>query len=349
MNRSPCVSHLGWNRLATVLLALSPLLAQAGAQCDGTVVPGQGFIRAGGIYKIQKGGTTYLCVACGSCRAMPPGSGSSAGSSTSTRSMIGGAVLGGFLSGLQQGTANAQAEREREAARREAERIEAERRDAEQRRQFEQTKAQTLGALKGFSSPGDGPGLALKPATTPPPDSRAQDEARCAAERSGAARGVTSADRARDLSAQAMQGASDCPALADDLPAPSSERQLSPEDAARVQAAEALVLQLSRNGTQWSEAYARHMAAQQELRQMREQIRAAQQQPQDAEAQRKAQAALAAAARLEQELAELERTMQGIEQSNQQLIKRLGDAQSGTQGSAGPASNPNLSSDGNTK
>lgn len=160
-----CMPGQGWIWLLAGLLVLASPLARAGAQCDGTVVPGRGFVKAGGIYQIQKGGTTYLCVACGSCRAMSaaPGSGSSSG--TSTRSMIGGAVLGGFLSGLQQGMANAQTEREREAARqaaqREAERIEAERRDAEQRRQFEQTKAQTLSALKGFASPIDSGGLAL--------------------------------------------------------------------------------------------------------------------------------------------------------------------------------------------
>jgi len=340
---------------AGILALASSLQAQAGAQCDGTVVPGRGFVKAGGIYQVHKGGTTYLCVACGSCRAMPSGSAGSASSGSSTRSMIGSAVLGGFLSGLQQGLANAQAEREREtarqAARREAERIEAERKDAEQRLQFEQTKTQTLSALKGFHDSNAPAGLPLKAATAPPSDGPALRAARCAAQLGQAVRTETGADSARALSERALQdaGSGDCPTVAGDLPSPSSDRQLSPENAAKVRAAEALVLQLSRNDQQWKDAYARHEAALQELQHARAQARAAQQQPQDSEAQRKAQAALAAASRLEQELAELERTMQGIEQNNQQLIQQLGSVQSQRQETAAPSTTSSTSPNGSMK
>lgn len=351
----------GGRRVRHIFLAAliaTPALAIAGAECDGTVVPGRGFVKAGSIYKVTRGGATYLCVACGSCRAMPSASSSGAGGGASTRGMIGGAVFGGFMSGFQQGLANAQAEREaeaaRKAARREADRISAEREEAERRKQFEQTKQQTLGALKGFASPHEASDLKLKsvqadPASREPPALR---DARCAAEVSATVRAETSGDGARTLAEHAMQGAGavDCSVPEADLPEPTSERLLSPENATKVKVAEDIVLQLSRNGQSWSEAHARREAALERLQRAREEARTAQLQPSDGEAQRKAQAALAAAARLEQELADIERTMQNLEQGNQQLMRQLADLERGdAAATARPSPTPASSSSGATR
>lgn len=61
--------------LAGLLLAPVALGAPAGAECDGTVHGGK-FHPRGSTYEVWKGGTKYLCVACGGCS--PAGSGGGA-------------------------------------------------------------------------------------------------------------------------------------------------------------------------------------------------------------------------------------------------------------------------------
>ncbi len=347
---------------AFLLAALghSPVGA-AGAVCDGTVVPGRGFVRAGNTYNVTKGGTTYICVACGSCRPLSSGQGAGGGNfgGTSTRSMVGNAIVGGFMSGLQQDFADAQAERGREAAeaaaRAQAERIRRERQEAARRKEFEQQRSETLGALKGFSADsgsgaGGADGLGLKPLTLDSAADRATDslglkalpsatadnastggskalrDARCATLRSIAAARETSAEQARVKSERAMQGAgdADCPLPPPHVPMPSSQSVRTPETAARIKATEELIRQLSHNSQALTEANARRQKTVEELERARNEVKALTNQPHD-EAQRKAQAALAAAARLEQELAEVEQTIRDIKNKNTQLAGQLGD------------------------
>ncbi|MEW5893127.1 MAG: hypothetical protein AB1697_08325 [Pseudomonadota bacterium] len=356
------------HRIRSVIALLGMLAlpghAQAGAQCDGTVAPNGKFVKAGGTYTVTKGGTTYICVACGSCRPLPSGqSGGGASGMGSTRSMIGNAVVGGFLSGFQQGMANAQAEREREAARAaaraEAERIRREQEEIAQRQAFERQKQETLGALKGFSTdttPAGGgvDALGLKPLPAdndvrpvlqaradngPGSGSRALRDARCAARESALTLGDTSADSVRAKSERAMQGAGadDCAVTTPKLPIPSSEAVQTPEVAARIAAAEARIQQLAQNRQALAQANARREQTLQKLAQARQTARTLQAQPGN-DAQQKARAALEAAARLERELAEIERTIGELEKKNAQLSGQPGGPGQGEAPGAGTAS-----------